>query len=139
MATRAATVEYGNANIISGQTVNEHILRSSMSYAFEDLQRGKEENRETDAQDEYRNASQEECLASMCRAGDLAGIEQLYNDSDGSEIDIEEVVKESSLPVDPNNPMSISVGQYFIDQLMIMQMNSSIRSFLLTNIKPIDN
>jgi hypothetical protein len=54
--------------------VNEDILRSNMSSAFEDFQRGEEENRETDAQDEYGIAFQEECLANMCRAADLAGI-----------------------------------------------------------------
>jgi hypothetical protein len=121
MAQRAATVAYANANIIHGQTVNEDILRTSMSSAFENFQRGEEGNRETDAQDEFGIAFQEECLASMCRAADLAGIGQLNNELDESEFDIEEVAKELSLPVDPDNPMSISVGQYCIDQLMIMQ------------------
>ena len=121
MAQRAITVVYANTNIISGQTVNEEILRSDMSSAFEDLQRGEEENRETDAHDEYGIAFQEECLASMCRAADLAGIGHHNNAPDESEFDIEEVAKELSLPVDPDNPRSLSLGQYCIDQLMIMQ------------------
>ena len=105
-----------------------------MSYAFEDFQRGEEGNRETDAQDEFGTAFQEECLANMCRATDLAGIGQLNNELDESEFDIEEVAKELSVPVHPNNPMSISIGQYCIDQLMIMQVNSPLRSIALTNI-----
>jgi len=48
----------------------------------------------------------------MCRAADLARIAQLNNEFDESEFDIEELAKVFSLPVDPNNPMSISVGQY---------------------------
>jgi hypothetical protein len=103
-----------------------------MSSAFEDFQRGEEEDRETDAQDEYEIAFQEESLANMCRAADLVGIGQLNNKLDESEFDIGEVAKELSLPVDPNNP--ISVGQYCIDQLMIMQVNSSLRSIVFTNI-----
>jgi hypothetical protein len=75
----------------------------------------------------------------MCRATDLAGIRQLNNDLDKSEFDIEKVAKEMSLPVDPNNLVSISVGQYCIDQLKIMQVNSSIRSILFMNIQPNDN
>ena len=134
MAQRAATVAYANANLISWQTVNEDILRSIMSSDFEDFQRGEEENRETDAQDEYGIAFQEECLANMCRAADLAGIGQLNNELDVSEIDIEEVAKELSLHVDSNNPMSISAGQYCNDKLMIMQVNSSLRSIVFTNI-----
>ncbi len=70
----------------------------------------------------------------MCRAADLAGIGHLNNELDESEFDIEEVAKELSLPVDPNNPMSISGGQYCIDQLMIMQVNSSLLSIVFTNI-----
>jgi hypothetical protein len=60
----------------------------------------------------------------MCRAADLAGIGQLNNELDESEFDIG-VAKELSLPVDPDNPKSISVEQYCIDQLMIMQVNFS--------------
>jgi hypothetical protein len=51
----------------------------------------------------------------MCRAADLAGIGQRNNELDESEFDIEEVANELSLPVDPNNPMYISVRQYCID------------------------
>ena len=40
---------------------------------------------------------------------------------DESEIDIEKVAKELWLPVDPDNPSSISLEQYCIDPLMIMQ------------------
>jgi hypothetical protein len=105
-----------------------------MSFAFEDVQRGEEENRETDAQDEYGIAFQEECLANMCRPVDLAGIGQLNKELDEYEFHIEEVAKELSFPTDPDNPMSISFGQYCIDQLMIMQVNSSIRSMLFSNI-----
>jgi hypothetical protein len=133
IAQRAATVAYANAKIISGQTVNEDILRSSMSFAFEDFQRGEEGNQETDAQDEYGITFQEECLANMCRAAYLAGIGQLNNKLDEYEFDIEEFAKELSLPVDPNNPMSISVGLYCIDQLMIMQVNYCLRSIAFTN------
>ena len=104
MAQRAARVAYGSSNIINGQTVNEDILRSCMSSVFEDFQRGEEGNGETDPEDEYGIAFQEECLANMCRAADLAGIGQLNNELDESEFDIEEVAKELSLPVDPNNP-----------------------------------
>jgi hypothetical protein len=125
MAQRAAMVAFANPSIIHGESVNEDILRTSMSSAFEDFQRGEEGNRETDAQDEFGTTFQEECLANMCRAADLAGIGQLNNELDESEFDIEEVAKELSLPVDPDNPMSISVGQYCIDQLMIMQVNFS--------------
>ena len=80
-----------------------------------------EERRDTDAQDEFGTAFQEECLANMCRAADLAGIGQLNNELDESKFDIEEVAKELSLPVDPDNPMPIFVARYCIDQLMIMQ------------------
>ncbi len=66
-------------------------------------------------------AFQEECLANMCRAADLAGIGQHNDALDESEFDIEEVAKELSLPVDPDNPSSISLGQYCIDQLVIIQ------------------
>jgi hypothetical protein len=125
MAQRATTFSYANASITSGETVNEVILRSSMSSAFEDFQRGEEANRETDAHDEYGLAFQEECVANMCRAANLAGIGQLNNELDESELDIEEVANELSMPVVSNNPMFISVGQYCIDQLMIMQVNSS--------------
>jgi hypothetical protein len=110
MAQRAPTVAYANANIISGQTVNEDILRSDLSFAFEYFQRGEEENRETDAQVEFGIAFQKECLANMCRAADLAGSGQLNNKLDESELDIEEVAKDLSLPVDSHNPMFISVG-----------------------------
>ena len=85
-----------------------------MSSVFEDFQRGEEGNGETDPEDEYGIAFQEECLANMCRAADLAGIGQLNNELDESEFDL---AKELSLLVDPNNPMSISIGQYCIDQL----------------------
>ena len=57
----------------------------------------------------------------MCRAADLACIGQYNNAMDKSEIDIEEVAKELSLPVYPDNPRSISFGQSCIDQLVIMQ------------------
>jgi hypothetical protein len=60
MAQRAATFSYANANITSGETVNEDILRSIMSSAFEEFQRGEEGNRETDVHDEYGLAFQEE-------------------------------------------------------------------------------
>ena len=70
----------------------------------------------------------------MYRSVDLAGIGQLNNDLDESLFDIEEVAEELPLPVDPKNPMSISDGQYCIDQLMIMQVNSSLRSIVFTNI-----
>ncbi len=139
MAQRAATVAFANVNIMHGQTVNEDILRTSMSSAFEDFQRGEEGNRETDAQDEFGTAFQEECLANMCRAADLAGIGQLNNELDESEIDIEVVANELSLLVDPDDPMSISVGQYCIDQLMIMQVNFPLRSIVFTNILLIYN
>ena len=86
-----------------------------MSSAFEDFQRGEEGNRETDTQYELGIEFQEKCLANMCRAADLNGIGQVNNELDESEFDIEEIAKELSLPVDPNNPMSISVGQYCID------------------------
>jgi hypothetical protein len=139
MAQRAKTVAFANANIIHGQTVNEDILRISMSSAFEDFQRGEEGIRETDAQDEFGTAFQEECLANMCRAVDLAGIGQLNNELDEFEFDIEDVAKELSLPVDPDNPMSIFVRQYSIDQLMIMQVKFSLRSIVFTNILAIYN
>ena len=105
-----------------------------MSSAFEDFQRGEVGNRDTDAQDEYGTAFQEKCLANMCRAADLAGSGQLNNELDESEFDIEEVAKELSLRFEPNSPMYISVGQYCIGQLMIMQVNSSLRSVMFTNI-----
>ena len=89
MAQRASTFSYANANLVSEQTVNEDILRSSMSSAFEDFQRGEEGDRETDAQDDHGIAFQEECLANMCRAADLAGIGQINNELDESEFDIE--------------------------------------------------
>ncbi len=85
------------------------------------MQRGEDDNLETDARDDYEIAFQEECLSNRCRAADLAGIGQHNNALDESEFDIEEVAKELSLPVDPDNPRSISLGQYCIDQLMIMQ------------------
>ena len=100
MAQRAETVAYASAILVSGQTVNEDILRSSMSSAFEDFQRGEEGNRETDAQDEYGIAIQEECLANMCPAADLAGIiGQLNNELDESKFDSEEVAKELSTQI----------------------------------------
>ena len=55
MAQLAATFSFANVNITSAETVNDDILRSNMSYAFEDFQRGEEGNRETEAQDEYGN------------------------------------------------------------------------------------
>ena len=70
----------------------------------------------------------------MYRVADLDGIGQLNNELDDSELDTEEIAKEWSLPVDPVNPMSIYVGQYCIDQLIIIQTNSSIRSMLFVNI-----
>ena len=57
----------------------------------------------------------------MCRAADLAGIGQHNNVLDESEFDSEEFAKVLSMPVDPDNPSYISLGQYCIDQLMIMQ------------------
>ncbi len=56
MTQRAATVAFANATSIHGQTVNEEVLRTNMSYAFEDFQRGEEGNRDTDAQDEFGTA-----------------------------------------------------------------------------------
>jgi hypothetical protein len=70
----------------------------------------------------------------MCRAANLAGIGHLTNELDESEFDIEEVAKQLSLPDDPNNPTSISVGQNCIDQLMITQVIFSLRSIVFTNI-----
>ncbi len=61
-------------NIINGQTVNEDIIRSCMSSAFEDFQREEEGNGETDPEVEYGIVFKEEYLANMCRAVDLAGI-----------------------------------------------------------------
>jgi hypothetical protein len=75
----------------------------------------------------------------MCRAADLADIGQLNNELEESELDIEEVAKELSLPVDLDNPMSISVGQYCIDQLMIMQVHFPLHYIVFTNILPIYN
>ena len=121
IAERIATVAYANANNTSDYTMMEDILRSSLSSTFEDLQRGEDDSPETEARDDFGIAFQEECLAYMCRAADLAGIGQQDNALDESEFDIEEVAKELSLPVDPDNPSSISIGQYCIDQLMIMQ------------------
>jgi hypothetical protein len=124
IAERIATVAYAIANTTRDYTMNEDILRSSLSSTFEDLQRGEDNNLETDVRDDYGIAFQEECLTNMCRAADLAGIGQHNNALDESEFDIEEVAKELSLPVDPDNPRSISLGQYCIDQLMIMQVIS---------------
>ena len=87
-----------------------------------------------DAQNEYGLTFQEECLANVFRVADLVGIGQLNKEFDESEFDIEQVAKQLSLPVDPNNPMSIFVGQYCVDQLMIMQVNSSLRSIVFANI-----
>ena len=84
------------------------------------MYRGEDDNLETDARDDYGIAFQEEFLSNMCRAADLAGIGQHNNALDESEFDIEEVAKDLSLPVDPANPRSISLGQYCIDQLMSM-------------------
>jgi len=90
--------------------MNEDILRSSLSYTFEDLQRGEDDNLGTDARDDYGIEFQVECFSNMCRAADPAGIGQHKNAQDESELDIEEVAKELSLPVDPDNPRSISLG-----------------------------
>jgi hypothetical protein len=121
IAERIATVAYANANTTSDFTMNEDILRSSLASTFEELQGGEDDNLETDARDDYGIAFQEECLSNMCRAADLAGIGQHENALDESEFDIAEVARELSLAVDPDNPRSISLGQYCIDQLMIMQ------------------
>ena len=56
----------------------------------------------------------------MCRAADQVDIGQLENQFDESEFDIEEVAKELSMLVDPDNPRSILIRQSCIDQLMIM-------------------
>jgi hypothetical protein len=85
------------------------------------LQRGEDDNLETDARDDYGVAFQEECLSNMCRASDLANIGQHNNALDELEFDIEEDAKELSLPADPDNLSSIPLGQNCIDQLMIMQ------------------
>ena len=69
----------------------------------------------------------------------MVDIEQINNELGESEFDIEEFAKEWSLHVDPNNPMSISVGQYCFDQLMIMHVNFSLHSIVFTNILPIYN
>ncbi len=62
------------------------------------MQRGEDDNLETDARDDYGIAFQEECLSNMCRAADLAGIGPKNNALDEYEFDIEEVAKELSLP-----------------------------------------
>jgi hypothetical protein len=101
--------------------MNEDILRSSLSFTFEDLQRGEDDNLGTDARDDYGIEFQEDCLSNMCRAAYLVGIGQHNNTVDESEIDIEKVPNEFSLPVDPDNPRSITLAQYCIGQLKIMQ------------------
>jgi hypothetical protein len=120
---RASTIAYTLASTLTDETVNEEMLRSGIASTFEEL-RGREDegNRgEGEASGNYGIDFQEECLANMCRAADLAGIGQLENQLDESEFDIEEVAQELSKPVDPGNPRSISIGQYCIDQLMIME------------------
>jgi hypothetical protein len=120
---RASTIAYTLASTLTAETVNEEMLRSGIAYTFEEL-RGREDegNRgEGEASGNYGIDFQEECLANMCRAADLAGIGQMENQLDESEFDIEEVAQELSKPVDPGNPRSISIGQYCIDQLMIME------------------
>jgi hypothetical protein len=133
IAERIATVAYANANNTSDYTMMEDILRSSLSSTFEDLQIGEIDSLETEARDDFGIAFQEECLAYMCRSANLGGIGQHNDALDESEFGIEEVTKELSLPADPDNPSSISIGQYCIEQLMIMQVSSrKIKSLIWT-------
>ncbi len=115
------TVTYANANTTCNYTINKDTLRSSLSSTFVDLQRGEDDNLETDAREDDGIAFQEVCLANMCRAADLVGIGQHNNALDEYEFNIEIVAKELSLPVDPDNLSSLSLGQYCIDQLVIVQ------------------
>jgi hypothetical protein len=117
IAERAAHIAYASTS--TAETINEGMLRSGITTTFEELRGREEANREEEAR--YGLDFQEECLANMCRAADLAGIGQLENQLDESEFDIEEVAQELSKLVDPDNPRSISIGQYCIDQLMIME------------------
>ena len=56
----------------------------------------------------------------------MLGIRQNENELDDEhELVIEEVAKELSMPVDPDSPKSRSIGQYCVDQLMIMQVRKS--------------
>ena len=119
IAERAAHVVNALASTTTAETIDEGMLRSGITTTFEELRGREEANREEEAR--YGIDFQEECLANMCRAADLAGIGQLENQLDESEFDIEEVAQELSKLVDPDNPRSISIGQYCIDQLMIME------------------
>ena len=116
---RAAHVAYALASSTTVETIDEGMLRSGITPTFEELRGREEARREEEVR--YGIDFQEECLTNMCRAANLAGIGQLEKQLDESVFDIEEVAQELSKLVDPDNPRSISIGQYCIDQLMIME------------------
>ena len=66
-------------------------------------------------------AFQRDCIVAMEHAEDLSDLGHRVNEVDEALLDLEVLALELSLPVDPGNPNSLSIGQYCIDQLIIMK------------------
>ena len=73
-------------------------------------------------------AFRRDCLLALRQADDLADLGHRVNEIDEDTFDLGEVAREISVPVDPTNPSSLSVGQYCIDQLMILNVSNVLFS-----------
>ncbi len=76
---------------MTAKTIDEGMLMSGITTAFEELRGREEDKREEEARNNYGIDFQEECLANMCRAANLASMGQLENPLDKSEFNIGEV------------------------------------------------
>ena len=70
-------------------------------------------------------AFQRDCLVALGQANDLAGLGHCLNEIDEDTFDLEDEARELSVPVDPENPSLISVGQYGIDHRIILKVTHS--------------
>jgi len=80
-------------------------------------------------------AFQRDCLIALGQADDFACIGHCVNKIDEDTFDLEDEARELSIPVDPENPSSISVGQYCIDQLIILKVAHSHFKFFYCSFK----